>query len=176
VGITPIFEAAQMRQLLDSIQITRKIEVPKKHGWDYKEVADIKGLRDRAAIAVMGYTFARESAGAASTIGDYQHEGKCGRLRLMEKGNKEHLVGLHREAEEFLDAYLAVAIEGAKVPLFQSLDKTLNLTGEVISRRDMHRRKELANLGEIERRIAFEYRLVGWRLAIASVCELLTQE
>jgi len=42
------------------------------------------------------------------------------------------------------------------MPLFQSLDKTPNLTGEVISRRDMHRRKELANLGEIERRIAFE--------------------
>lgn len=32
VGITPIMEAEQMRRLLDSIQITRKIKVPKKHG------------------------------------------------------------------------------------------------------------------------------------------------
>jgi len=127
VGITPIFEPEQMRQLLDSIQITRKIEVPKKHGWDYKEVADIKGQRDRAAIAVMGYTFARVSAVAASTIGDYQHEGKCGRLRPMEKGNKEHLVWLHREAEEFLDAYLAVAIEDAKCPCSSRSTRRLTL-------------------------------------------------
>jgi hypothetical protein len=32
VGITPIMEAGQMRQLLDSIPITRKITVSKKHG------------------------------------------------------------------------------------------------------------------------------------------------
>ena len=31
------------------------------------------------------------------------------RLRLMEKGNKEHLVWLHREAEEFLGAYIKEA-------------------------------------------------------------------
>jgi site-specific recombinase XerC len=35
VGITPIMEAEQMRQLLDSIPITRKIKVPKKHGGGY---------------------------------------------------------------------------------------------------------------------------------------------
>jgi len=38
VGITPIMEAEQMRLLLDSIQITRRIKVPKKHGAGYKEV------------------------------------------------------------------------------------------------------------------------------------------
>ncbi len=32
VGITPIMEAEQVRQLLDSIPITRKIKVPAKHG------------------------------------------------------------------------------------------------------------------------------------------------
>jgi site-specific recombinase XerD len=208
VGITPIMEAEQMRQLLDSIQVARRIKIPRKHGGGYRDVADLKGLRDRAAIAIMGYTFARVSAVVGLPLGDYRLEGKRGRLRLREKGNKEKLVWLHREAEEFLDAYLAAAgIEDTKAPLFQTLDKAHILSGEAISRRDMlrreaalqcgravgfvlqshiprhghhsvsqqwrfpgggtshsdprttklyDRRKDLATLGEIERRIAFE--------------------
>ena len=104
VGITPIMEAEQMRLLLDSVKVTRRVKVPAKHGGGYKEVPDLKGLRDRAAIAIMGYTFARVSAVVGLTVGDYRLEGKRGRLRLMENGNKEKLVWLHREAEEFLDA------------------------------------------------------------------------
>jgi site-specific recombinase XerD len=212
VGITPIMEAEQMRQLLDSIPITRKIKVLKKHGGGLREIADIKGLRDRAVIAIMAYTFARVSAVVGAKRGDYRHEGKRARLRLLEKGNKEKLVWLHREAEEFLDGYIAAAgIDNAEAPLFQSLDKAHRLTGEAISRRDMlevvkarcratglskefcnhtfrgtgitvflhnggaleaaqdmanhsdprttklyDRRKDLATLSEIERRIAFE--------------------
>jgi hypothetical protein len=55
-------EAKEVRNLLDSISITRRIKVQKKLGGGYKEAADIKGLRDRAAIAIMGYNFARVSA------------------------------------------------------------------------------------------------------------------
>ena len=58
VGITPIMEAEQMRVLLDSIPVTRKVKLPKKHSGGFNEVADIKSLRDRAAIAIMAYTFA----------------------------------------------------------------------------------------------------------------------
>jgi hypothetical protein len=50
-------EAEQMRLLLDSIPVVRKMKIPQKHGGSVKEVADIKGLRDRAVIAIMGYTF-----------------------------------------------------------------------------------------------------------------------
>jgi len=212
VGITPIMEAEQMRLLLDSIPITRKIKVPKIDGGGYKEVPDIKGLRDRAIIAIMGYTFGRVSAVIGVNRGDYRLEGKRARLRLLEKGNKEKLVWLHREAEEYLDAYLAVSgIEEKDAPLFQSLDKAQRLTGEALDRRNMlyavkdrcrdaglseefcnhtfrgtgitvflhnggaleaaqdmanhsdprttklyDRRKDLATLSEIERRIAFE--------------------
>ena len=92
VGITPIMESAQMRQLLDSIPITRKVKVPRKVGEGHKEVPDIKGLRDRAAIAIMAYTFARVSAVVGLSLGDYRLEGKRARLRLMEKGNKEKVV------------------------------------------------------------------------------------
>jgi site-specific recombinase XerD len=212
VGITPIMEAEQMRHLLDSIPVTRKIKVSAKHGGGHTEVADIKGLRDRAIIAIMGYTFGRVSAVVGVKRGDYRLEGKRARLRLLEKGNKEKLVWLHREAEEFLDGYIAAAgIEDKEAPLFQSLDKAHRLTGLAISRRDMldvvkarcrasglsaefcnhtfrgtgitvflhnggaleaaqdmanhsdprttklyDRRKDLATLSEIERRIAFE--------------------
>lgn len=212
VGITPIMEAEQVRVLLDSIPVTRKIKVPKKHGGGFKEVADIKGLRDRAAIAIMAYTFARVSAVVGLSRADYRLEGKRARLRLLEKGNKEKLVWLHREAEEFLDAYIAASgIQDAGTPLFQALDKAHRLTGDSITRRDMldvvkarcraaglseefcnhtfrgsgitvflhnggsleaaqdmanhsdprttklyDRRKDLATLNEIERRIAFE--------------------
>jgi integrase/recombinase XerD len=212
VGITPIMEAEQVRVLLDSIPVTRKVKLPKKHGGGFKEVTDIKGLRDRAAIAIMAYTFARVSAVVGAKRGDYRLEGKRARLRLLEKGNKEKLVWLHREAEEFLYAYIAAAcIDEAEAPLFQTLDKSHRLTGDAITRRDMlrvvkdrcsavglsetfcnhtfrgtgmtvflsnggsleaaqdmanhadprttklyDRRKDLASLNEIERRIAFE--------------------
>jgi len=138
VGITPIMEAEQMRHLLDSIPITRKVKIPAKHGGGHKEVPDIKGLRDRAVIAIMGYTFGRVSAVVGVKRGDYRLEGKRARLRLLEKGNKEKLVWLHREAEEFLDAYIAAAgIEDKEAPLFQSVDKARRLTSLAISRRDM---------------------------------------
>jgi integrase/recombinase XerD len=140
VGITPIMEAEQVRQLLDSIPVVRKVKVTGKHGGGYKEVADVKGLRDRAAIAIMGYTFARVSALVGVKLGEYRIEGKRARLRLLEKGNKEKLVWLHREAEEFLDAYVtAGGIEDAGAPLFQSIDKGQQLTGEALDRRNMLR-------------------------------------
>jgi site-specific recombinase XerD len=139
IGITPIMEAEQMRQLLDSIPVVRKVKIPRKHGGGHKEVADLKGLRDRAVIAIMAYTFARVSAVVGLSLGDYRLEGKRARLRLMEKGNKEKLVWLHREAEEFLDAYIKEAGTAGQAPLFQTLDKSHRLTGEAISRRDMLR-------------------------------------
>ena len=101
IGVTPIMEAKEVRNLLDSIPITRRIKVQKKLGGGYKEVADIKGLRDRAAIAIMGYNFARVSAVVGLARRDYRLEGKRARLRLLEKGNKEQLVWLHHEAEVF---------------------------------------------------------------------------
>jgi integrase/recombinase XerD len=88
----------------------------------------------------MAYTFARVSAVVGARRGDYRLEGKRARLRLLEKGSKEKLVWLHREAEEFLDAYIAAAgIDHAEAPLFQTLDKAHRLTGDTITRRDMLR-------------------------------------
>jgi site-specific recombinase XerD len=97
-------------------------------------------MRDRAIIAIMGYTFGRVSAVVGVKRGDYRHKGKRARLRLLEKGNKEKLVWLHREAEEFLDGDIAASgIEDKEAPLFQSVDKAHRHTGVAISRRDMMR-------------------------------------
>jgi integrase/recombinase XerD len=138
IGITPTMEADQMRQLLDSIPVMRKVKVPRKHGGEHQEAVDIKGLRDRAAIGIMAYTFARVSAVEGLRLGDYRMEGKHSRLRLIEEGNKEILIWLHREAEEPLHTYIKEAgISGAHAPLFQSLDKVHRFTGDAILRWDI---------------------------------------
>jgi site-specific recombinase XerD len=80
-----------MRQLIDSVTATRDVKIAKKLGGGVKEVPDIKGLRDRAVIAIMAYTFARVSAVARLKRQDYRIEGK--RARLLEKGNKEKSSG-----------------------------------------------------------------------------------
>ena len=78
----------------------------------------------------MAYTFARVSAVLKLKRGDYSLQGKRARLRLLEKGNKEKLVWLHHEAEQYLDAYLeAASIDEAGAALFQTLDKNHRLTG-----------------------------------------------
>jgi integrase/recombinase XerD len=102
--------------------------------------ADVKGLRDRAIIAIMAYTFARVSAVLKLKRSDYSLQGKRARLRLLEKGNKEKLVWPHHEAEQFLDTYLDTAkISEPAAPVFQTLNKNHRLSGAGISRRDMLR-------------------------------------
>ena len=129
-----------MRALLNSIPITREVKVARKHGGGVRAEKDIKGLRDRAIIAIMGYTFARVSAVLKLKRGDYSLHGKRARLRLLEKGNKEKLVWLHHEAEQFLGAYLEVAnISESAAPVFQTLNKNHELSGMAITRRDMLR-------------------------------------
>jgi integrase/recombinase XerD len=122
-GITPVLEAEQMRHLFDSI-----------------DTGSLKGLRDRAAIAVMAYTFARVSAVVLLARQDYRLMGKRSQLRLREKGGKEKLAWLHHEAEEFLDAYLERSgIHAPEAPLFQSVDLKHRPTGRGMSRRDLLR-------------------------------------
>ena len=79
------------------------------------------GLRDRALLSVMVYSFARVSAAVGMRRQDYFRQGVRGWLRLHEKGGKRHDVPAHHRAEEAVEAYLAAAgLEDAKAPLFQS--------------------------------------------------------
>ena len=70
-GKTPILNAGETRELLDSI-----------------DVSHVVGLRDRAIIAAMVYSFARVGAMLAMRVEDYYTQGRRGWLRLHEKGGK----------------------------------------------------------------------------------------
>lgn len=104
-GKTPYLSAEDARTLLGSI-----------------EPSTLLGLRDRALISVMVYSFARVSAVLSMTVDDYYANGKKWRLRLHEKGGKFLEVPVHHRAEDYLDAYIHSArIEGDKRgPLFRS--------------------------------------------------------
>lgn len=104
-GKTPVLTAAQARELLDSI-----------------DVSTVIGLRDRALIGVMVYSFARVGAVVRMDVKDYWQNGKRWWLRLHEKGGKHHEVPAHHNAEAYLDAYLSAANIGHDFdgPLFRS--------------------------------------------------------
>jgi site-specific recombinase XerD len=101
---------------------------------DGLDTSTVVGLRDRAIIGVMVYTFARVGAVAKLKVGDYYQNGKKWWLRLHEKGNVFNEVPVHHKAEEYLDAYIAkVAIGDKKVPLFRSaIGKTGRLTADAL--------------------------------------------
>lgn len=123
-GKTPVLTADQARKLLDSI-----------------DTSTIVGLRDRALIAVMVYSFARVGAVASMHVEDYFQSGKRWWVRLHEKGGKRHEVPCHHNAEAYLDEYLEAAGDAGmkKAPLFQSVGKDRRLTGKPMHRLDVLR-------------------------------------
>jgi integrase/recombinase XerD len=146
-GKTTVLSSEQARELLDSIPIA----------WTDERTGKITpilvGLRDRALIATMVYSFARVSAVVGMNVEDYWQNGKRWWLRLQEKGGKHHEVPAHHKAEEYLDVYLqAAGIAGeGKTPLFRSADgRTDKLTARRMNRRDVwhmiRRRAEKAGL------------------------------
>ncbi len=124
-GKTPVLTAAEARTLLDSIDVT-----------------DLIGLRDRAIIALMTYTFARVGALIKMMGEDYYTQGKRGWVRLHEKGGKEHPMPCHHNLESYLDAYIEAAgiSSDRKLPLFRSTRaKTGKLTDRALAQSDIYR-------------------------------------
>ena len=123
-GKTPVLKADQARTLLDSIKTD-----------------SIVGLRDRAIIGLMCYTFARVSAMVHMRVEDYYQNGKRWWIRLHEKGGKRHEVPAHHNAEAYLDAYLEAAgiRDEKKSPLFRSVDKRRKITANPMTRTDVLR-------------------------------------
>ena len=89
---TPVLAAEEARALLDSINPSWLI-----------------GLRDRALIALMVYTFARVGAALKMRIEDVYTQGRRTWVRLHEKGGKRHEMPAHRNLGESLRAYIDVA-------------------------------------------------------------------
>ena len=120
-GKTPVLTAEEARRLLDSI-----------------DTGSLIGLRDRALIAVMVYSFARVGAALAMKVEDYYTEGRRAWFRLHEKGGKRHEVPAHHNAESYLDAYINAAgiATDRKGPLFRSIDRHRKMTSRPIDPRN----------------------------------------
>jgi integrase len=134
-GKTPVLSAEDARLLLDSIPLTRKV----RQGDHEADVPDLVGLRDRALIAVMVFSFARVGAVCGMKVEDYYQNGKRCWFRLHEKGGKFHEVPAHHNAESYVDAYLEASgiANDKKNPLFRSAVARTNTLSETgMSRTD----------------------------------------
>jgi site-specific recombinase XerD len=124
-GKTPVLSAEETRKLLDSI-----------------DASHVVGLRDRALIGAMVYSFARVSAVVNMKVRDYYPNGKRYWLRLHEKGGKFHEVPVHHTAESYLDEYIGAAgiSEEKGKPLFRSTrGRSRELTIRPMSRFDAYK-------------------------------------
>ncbi len=102
-GATAVISSEEARELLDSI-----------------DVSHVVGLRDRALIALMAFSFARVSAVVGLKVEDYYPQKKRWWLRLRDKNGKVNEMPCHHKLEAYLDTYIAAAkIENdRKGPLF----------------------------------------------------------
>ena len=112
-GKTPVLEPAEARALLDSIDVSTPI-----------------GLRDRALIALMVYSFARVGAALGMKVEDVFTQNRRLWIRLREKGGKAHAMPCHHNLEIYLTAYIEQTgiMEDGKGPLFRTVDRARQLT------------------------------------------------
>jgi site-specific recombinase XerD len=88
-GKTSVLDPSEARALLDSIDVTTPI-----------------GLRDRALIGLMVYSFARVGAATAMKVDDVYVQKRRLWIRLHEKGGKRHEMPCHHNLEVYLHAYI----------------------------------------------------------------------
>jgi integrase len=107
-GQTPVLDPPEARALLDSI-----------------DVAAHAGLRDRALIGLMVYSFARIGAALGMTVEDVYTQNRRLWVRLREKGGNRHAMPCHHNLEEYLTAYLdGAGLRGdPKGPLFRPIGR-----------------------------------------------------
>jgi site-specific recombinase XerD len=90
-GKTPVLTAEEARAMLDAIDCTTPV-----------------GLRDRALIGLMVYTFARVGAAIGMRVEDVYIQGRRTWVRLQEKGGKVHEMPCHHNLDEYVHAYLSI--------------------------------------------------------------------
>jgi site-specific recombinase XerD len=122
-GVTPVLSSEEATALLAGMH-----------------VSTVVGLRDRAIIAVMTYTFARVGAVVSLNVEDYYSQKKRWWLRLREKNGKLNEMPCHHKLEAFLDAYIEAAglDRERKGLLFRAaIGKTRKLGPGRMSRKDV---------------------------------------
>jgi site-specific recombinase XerD len=123
-GKTPVPAAGEARALLDAI-----------------DVSTLAGLRDRALVGLMVYSFARVGVAIAMQIEDVYVQGHRTWIRLHEKGGKVHEMPCHHKLDEYLHAYIdgAQLVEG-KGWLFRSaMGRTGQLSKNPMRQSDVYR-------------------------------------
>lgn len=107
-GKTPVLAPTEARALLDAIDVTTQA-----------------GLRDRALIGLMVYSFARVGAALAMRVEDVFVQNRRLWVRLHEKGGKQHEMPCHHNLETYLDAYVdgCGLRDDRKGPLFRTIGR-----------------------------------------------------
>jgi site-specific recombinase XerD len=111
-GKTPVLAPEEARVLIDSIEITTPA-----------------GLRDRALIGLMVFSFARIGAALGMKVEDVFTQNRRLWVRLREKGGKAHAMPCHHNLETYLSAYIEGAgiAEDPKGPLFRTIGRGTGL-------------------------------------------------
>ncbi|WP_446696958.1 tyrosine-type recombinase/integrase [Stappia sediminis] len=111
-GKTAVLSPDETRTLLDSI-----------------DVSTPAGLRDRALIGLMVYTFARVGAALGMTVEDVFVQQRRLWVRLHEKGGKRHEMPCHHNLEAYLHEYIdgCNLAKDLKAPLFRTIGRGTKL-------------------------------------------------
>lgn len=113
-GKTPVLSPSEARQILSAIG-----------------TSSVVGLRDRAIIATMLYSFARIGAVLRLNTEDCYVEQRRLWLRLQEKGGKLHQIPCHHELEGWLVEYIERSQRPpGGAPLFPSFDRQRRVLGD----------------------------------------------
>lgn len=123
-GKTPVLAPEEARQLLDAIDVTTPV-----------------GLRDRALIGLMVYSFARVGAALTMKVEDVYVQNRRLWVRLREKGGKRHEMPCHHNLETYLHDYIDGTGLGsdAKGPLFRTVARgTGQLSNRAMVQADAH--------------------------------------
>jgi len=112
VGKTPVLSPEEARALIDRIEITTPV-----------------GLRDRALIGLMVFSFARIGAAIGMKVEDVFTQNRRLWVRLREKGDKAHAMPFHDNLEACLIAYTSRAQASPKIPgpLFRTIGRGTGL-------------------------------------------------
>lgn len=135
-GRTPVLEVQEARALLDAI-----------------DISTAAGLRDRALIGLMIYSFARVGGALAMKREDVFVQGRRLWLRLHEKGGKRHAMPCHHILEDYLLAYIEMCgIDEGRGPLFRTIARgTKSLSATPLRQAEAHamvrRRARAAGIG-----------------------------
>jgi site-specific recombinase XerD len=123
-GKTPVLDPAEARQLIDAI-----------------DTSTVIGLRDRALIGLMVYSFARIGAAIGMRVEDSFQQNRRLWVRLHENGGKQHVLPCHHSLEAYLHEYIdgAGLARDPKTLLFQTYSRaTGRLTGNPLPQANAH--------------------------------------